>query len=362
VRNGSLTAIEQWTGIAAVAVLAVICLFIVRPFASAALWAAILSYSAWPMCARLERITGGRRSLAALVSVLLLAAMFVTPFAIVGATLRGNLSDLIVATRRLEHAIPTAAPQWLAAIPVLGQRAAEYWNNVAAGRSALLENTRKLLPTAVSIAFEGGKMLAAGTIQIALSLLIAFFFFRDGDVLAERLEVMIGRIGADTGRHLLAVAGETIDAVVRGVLGTALVQGVLAGIGFLIAGVPGAAFLGFVTFLVSVLPGGPPLVAAPAALWLYLRGWLGWAIFIMIWGLMVGAIDNVVKPLLIGRGSAAPIIIIMLGVIGGALAFGLIGVFIGPTLLAVAYTLLDEWSSGAGVQEPIAADDPPAGK
>jgi predicted PurR-regulated permease PerM len=136
--------------------------------------------------------------------------------------------------------------------------------------------------------------------------------------------------------------------VVYGVLGTAFVQAVLAGIGFWIAGVPSAPILAFITFFLSVVPMGPPLVWIPAALWLYHTGQVGWTIFLVVWGVaVVGMADNVIKPLLISKGTDMPLLWVMLGVLGGALAFGFLGVFIGPTLLAVAYALLRDWTVGS---------------
>jgi predicted PurR-regulated permease PerM len=199
---------------------------------------------------------------------------------------------------------------------------------------------------------KGGRAIAEGIFQITLSLIIAFFFYRDGHAAANRLHDTFHRIAGEPGARLLDLAGATIRAVVYGILGTSLLQGVVAAVGFAIAGVPGAVTLGFVTFLVSLIPGGPPIVAAPAAFWLYRQGFPAWAVFIMAWGLMVGAMDNVVKPLLISRGGSTPMILVMLGVLGGALAFGLIGLFLGPTLVALGYSLFEQWSvSGAENQD-----------
>jgi predicted PurR-regulated permease PerM len=144
--------------------------------------------------------------------------------------------------------------------------------------------------------------------------------------------------------------------VVYGILGTALVQAVVAGIGFLIAGVPGAGLLAMLTFFLSAVPVGPPLVWLPAALWLFHQGSTGWGIFMLIWGMGVSSLDNFVKPWLISQGSDMPFLLIFFGVIGGALAFGFIGVFIGPTLLAVGYRLVQEWFSTRG--ESATADVP----
>jgi len=145
---------------------------------------------------------------------------------------------------------------------------------------------------------------------------------------------------------LFEVAQETIDGVVYGIIGTALAQGILAGIGFIVAGVPGALLLAFVTFVLAVIPVGPPLIWIPASIWLLWQGERGWAIFMFIWGLVVvSGSDNIIKPMLISRAGETPLLLIMLGVLGGALAFGFIGLFLGPTLLAVGYALLDDWIS-----------------
>jgi predicted PurR-regulated permease PerM len=181
---------------------------------------------------------------------------------------------------------------------------------------------------------------------------MAFFFYRDGHAAANRLHVMFYRIAAEKGDRLLDLAGATTRAVVYGILGTALLQGIVAAIGFAIAGVPGAASLGFLTFILSLVPGGPLIVAAPAALWLYRENSMAWAIFIIAWGLMVGMLDNVVKPLLISRGGSTPMILVMLGVFGGAIAFGVIGMFLGPTLVALGYNLLEQWSDTDSENNP----------
>jgi predicted PurR-regulated permease PerM len=185
--------------------------------------------------------------------------------------------------------------------------------------------------------------MGAGLLRLAFSLLIAFFLFRDGTKAAEQLSAAILRIGGERGTHLLDLAGNTVRGVVYGILGTALVQAVIAGIGFVVAGVPGAAVLTLLTFFLSVVPMGPPLVWIPAACWLFYQGRTGWGIFMVIWGIGVSSIDNFVKPWLISRGSTMPFLLILFGVLGGAIAFGFIGVFLGPTLLAVGYRIMQEW-------------------
>ncbi|MDO8431636.1 MAG: AI-2E family transporter [Candidatus Binatus sp.] len=338
--------IENSIGIAALAMLALGCLLILSPFISAALWAAILCYTTWPLFAKLKGLTGERRTLSALIAMLLLSAIIVAPVAILVAKLSSSLSEIIAASQRLIHQGPPAPPEWVSSIPLVGERLASYWTLLTESSSARLAEMAKLLPAAQKIVLGGGRALGGGIFQIILSLLLVFIFYRDGEAGAERLRAVVDRIGGEQGVRLLGVAAETTRAVVYGVLGTALFQGVLAAIGFMIARVPGATLLGFITFIVATIPGGPAVVAAPAAFWLYRQGSSGWAIFIMVWGVIVGTMDNFVRPFLISRGGGTtPLILVIFGVIGGAMAFGLIGLFLGPTLLAVGYSLFEVWSA-----------------
>ena len=191
---------------------------------------------------------------------------------------------------------------------------------------------------------RAGLVLGGGLLELALSVFIAFFLFRDGVSVAGRLSTAVERIGGERGSHLLKVAGNTVRGVVYGILGTALAQAIMAGIGFLIAGVPGAALLALLTFFVSVVPViGTGLVWIPATLWLFHQGSTGWGIFMLVWGLGIANLDNVLKPWLISQGSDMPFLLIFFGVLGGALAFGFIGVFLGPTLLALGFRLVEEW-------------------
>ena len=342
------TRVELWIGGTGVVVLGLLCVLVLRPFISAALWAVILCFTTWPLFLRLEGLLGGRRTLSALIATLLLGAIIVVPVVILGATLADNVSSLISVSQKLIQEGPPSPPDWVTGIPLIGSRVAEYWNYLNQSTSVRLHELARLLPAAKKIVVWGGRALAEGIFQIGLSLLIAFFFYRDGHAAAEQLHAGLHRIARERGDRLLELAGDTIRAVVYGVLGTALLQGVVAAIGFTIAGVPGSVSLGFVTFVLSFVPGGPPIVAAPAAFWLYRQGSPAWSVFVMAWGVMVGALDNVVKPLLISRGGSTPMILVMLGVLGGALAFGVIGMFLGPTLVALGYSLLEQWSSSAG--------------
>jgi predicted PurR-regulated permease PerM len=319
------------------------CLLVLRPFVSALLWAVVLSFSAWPVYRRVLTLVRGRRTVAALLMTLAATLILLVPFLLVGFTLADSVKDLTAATRKWMEAGLPDAPTWLAKIPVVGQTATEHWQGLAGDSKKLLKELQQFIQPASAWLLSGGLKLTGGLVQLAMSILIAFFFYRDGSGLAERLKNGVDRIAGERGQRLLELAGNTVRSVVYGILGTALVQGVMAGIGFLIAGVPGAALLALLTFFLSIVPMGPPLVWIPAAIWLFQQGHTGWGIFMLVWGVGVSSVDNFVKPWLISQGSNMPFILIMFGVLGGALAFGFIGVFLGPTLLAVGYRLIQEW-------------------
>jgi predicted PurR-regulated permease PerM len=314
------------------------------PFLSAALWAIVLCFTAWPLFLRLEDLLSGRRTLSALTATLLLLVIIALPVAILGSTLAESVPSLISATQKLVQEGLPSLPDWVSRTPLIGSHISDYWNYLGNSASIRMQELTRLLPATKTIVLRGGSALARGMLQIVLSLLIAFFFFRDGQAAANRLSAAIHRIAGEQGDHLLELAGATVRAVVYGVLGTALVQGVVAAIGFAIARVPGAISLGFATFLLSLVPGGPLIVATPAAFWLYKQGSIEWAVFVVLWGTMVGMMDNLIKPAIISRGSSTPMILLMLGLFGGAMAFGVIGMFLGPTLVALGYSMLSQWS------------------
>ena len=340
--------IEKLAAIFALIVLIGGSLLVLAPFTTALLWSSILAFSSWYPYTVLARWLGNRRSLAAVICVLLAAVIVLGPFVYAGASISAHIDELSgLADRVMDHGLPPL-PEWITGLPYVGSYLQTSWDKLIHADSEMVANLRKLIAPVGHVILGAGLSIGAGLGQLALSIVLAFFFYTGGEFAVAWLRAGMRRIAGERADYLLALAGNTVKGVVYGVLGTAFVQAVLAGIGFWIAGVPGAAILGFVTFFLSVIPVGPPLVWIPAALWLYHTGSLGWAIFMVVWGVgVVSMADNVIKPLLISKGTNMPLIWVMLGVFGGALAFGFLGVFIGPTLLAVAYALLRDWTIGS---------------
>jgi predicted PurR-regulated permease PerM len=331
--------------ILALALLGAGCVLVLWPFLTALVWAAILVSTSWPAFLWLDRAVGGRRAVAAILMTLLVTVVLLGPIVAVALAMAGNASELGRAAAALVRNGLPDAPSWLAAVPVVGQPILDYWQGFAHDGHKLMAELEKLAKPAQAAALAAGGVVARGSLDMAISVFIAFFFFLHGEALASRLQVALERLAGGRATYLLGIVRGTVTGVIYGILGTGLAQGVLAAIGFAIAGVPGAVLLGVATFFLSVVPVGPPLVWGGAAIWLFQSGEAGWAAFVAAWGFfLVSTVDNVIKPFIISRGASLPFAIVFLGVLGGVLGFGVIGAFLGPTLLAVGYRLATEWT------------------
>lgn len=346
--------IEQLLALAVLVLLIMGAYLVLQPFITALLWAGLLCYATWPVLLRVNAWLKQRRGWAAALLCLAIATVVVAPFVIVGASLADNVGRLNEMVQTLlEQGLP-APPAWLAGLPLVGEKLHAFWLAAATDTSLLIEPLKRALPEMSKWLLSHGIALGNGVLQLSLSVFILFFLYRDGEALAQRMDTAMQRIGGERARTLLKLAGSTVKGVVYGILGTAIAQGILAGIGFLIAGVPGALLLGLITFFLSVVPMGPPLLWIPAAAWLYYQGEVGWAIFLVVWGAaVISSVDNFLKPYLISQGAAMPFILVLLGVLGGLVAFGFVGVFLGPTLLAVGYSLAREWTLNPAGDTPV---------
>src|SRR3954453_13417651 len=330
-------------------------LAVLRPFATAILFGAILAIAAWPLRDFLLR-RGLKRGLVATLLLLLALGVVVLPLLAVAP---GLAERLTLGASRIQGYF-TSSPQIppkLAGLPVVGERLASAWNQVliAKGdiRTVLEPYSDALRQTLVAAAGALGQSV----LQIILSLVVATFFWVSGDVLAAALRDILRRLGGEPAGATLDVAAGAVRGVAYGVVGTAIIQAVIMAIGLALAGVPGAVLLAFVTLLLALSQIGAPLIIAiwvGAAVWLFGQDQQGWGIFMIFWGLVVTVIDNFIKPFLIGVGVAMPLSLTILGVFGGFVAFGFLGLFIGPTLIAIAFTLLEAWR-GAFSTTPGAA-------
>lgn len=326
--------------------LALGCGFVLRPFFSAIAWAAILVFASWPLFRRLRQHGLGRAGAAALM-VALIAVVVVLPIAVAVPSGADDVDHLrSVLQNALQGGLP-AAPGWLARVPVVGGTLAALWNSWAADLSAAAAFFR---PYFGSIAEAGLRLLLAiadSVLGFVLALFIGFFFYLYGEAIAGRLSAIMRRIAGPRADRLIAITGRTVRGTVYGILGTAVVQGLLTFGGLWLVGMPRASLLALVAGFLSVLPIGAPLVWVPAAIWLAASGKLGWGIFLATYGVVfITGSDHLIRPYFIARGAHLPFLLTVLGVLGGALAFGLVGIFLGPVLLAIGFTLVNEFARG----------------
>ncbi len=339
------TRIDRTITLVVLAVLVGGVFLVLQPFLSAIVLAAILAATMSPMYRWLHVRLRSPGWAAALLTLLILLVV-VAPFVIVGATLAENAERMTEFTRGLIERGPPDPPAWLKELPLVGERVSAYWASFAHDGTRLLAELRRFVDPLRQFAFKGGAVVGEGLLQLTLSVLIAFFFFRDGEAILARVRGAVSRIAPTRGHRMLEVAGATTRAVVYGILGTALAQGVLMAIGLYVVGFDAAPLLGLVTFFLSPVPIGPPLVWIPAGLLLLSQGATVSGIFLLAWGLLVvSSVDNFLKPMIISRGSDLPFILVLLGIFGGVIAFGFIGVFLGPVLLALGLALIKEWAA-----------------
>lgn len=339
--------VEKALGLALLLVLAGGCILVLYPFLSAILLAIPLCVSTWPLFGRVQRLLDGRRTAAALVTTLIIAALFVAPLVALGVNLADDVARLNAAVHSaIERGLPP--PPWLENVPVVGTEAKRLWLQVSQGRAELRATLAPYLAPVRTWALQQGASLLGGTLQVALSVFLLFFLYRDGAYAEARLQEAMSRLGGWRARHVLEEGGGTIRSVVNGVVGTAVIQGILLGFSFWLAGIPGAIVLGALGVILTLMPLGLAVLWLPAALWLLSQDQTGWAIFILVWnGLFVGMLDNLLRPYLISRGAKLPTVLIFFGVLGGVVSFGIVGVFLGPVLLAVAYRLFQDWGAAA---------------
>jgi predicted PurR-regulated permease PerM len=355
---------RQYAQLAAVVSIVVGCYVVLHPFVSAILFAAVVCSATWSLHVRLRRMLWGRSVLAAVVMTLLLVVVVIGPAVLLAATLADNVTATIEAGKVIMNGGPISPPAWVRKIPLAGELLSDYWQRVASSGDSLSTQWKGLLEPAQKFLVNAGKAAGEGLLQLALASFIIFFFYRDGEALVLAMRKALDRVAGGLGKELLETIDNTVTGVVHGIFGTALAQSLLALVGFLIAGVPAAFLLAVATFFLSIIPIGPPLVWGGATVWLISDGQTGWAMFMALWGVLaISTIDNLVKPYLISRSSDLPLLLVVLGVFGGVIAFGFIGVFIGPPVLAVGLTLFQLWIArhpGEGAKEATVVAAPAA--
>jgi predicted PurR-regulated permease PerM len=342
--NGSNDLTRTMLAVLFIAGLIAASLAVLQPFLAATVWAATLVVATWPLLRWLEAAFGGRRGWAVTVMTLTLLVLVILPLSIAIAAIVRH-ADVIAS-------LPDAAsnfhlpppPAWLAGIPLIGSPAAEEWQRLSASSSG--EIAGLLRPYARTIAqWLVGAVGGLGGVIVHLFLTIGFsaVLYAKGEAAAGWCRRFGRRLAGPRGEESAILAGQAIRSVALGVVVTALAQSLVTGVGLKLAGVPQAGLLTAIALLLCIAQLGPALVVIPAIIWLFSTGATMGGVILLVVGVPAMLMDNILRPILIRRGADLPLLLILLGVIGGLVAYGLLGLFVGPVILGVAYTLLQRW-------------------
>jgi len=317
--------------------------WILRPFLPSLIWATMIVVATWPLMLQLQARLR-RRALAVTVMTGAMLVVFFAPLLLMIDTLADNTDTI----SRWIHTLTTSPipppPEWVRSIPLIGTKVADAWAAVAeAGKGELAARVAPYAANAAKwLASAAGGVGMLG-LQFLLTIVITAILYLKGETARAGLIAFGRRLTPDHGERVVLLAGQAIRAVALGVVVTALVQTVLAGIGLAVAGIPFAGLLTAVILLCCIAQIGPTIVLLPAVIWLFWEDQTGWGSALLVWTIIVGTLDNVLRPILIRKGADLSLLLIFSGVIGGLIAFGIVGLFVGPVVLAVAYTLLSQW-------------------
>ena len=340
-----------------IGILIIATFWIMRPFLPSLIWAAMIVAASWPLMLKVEKWLWGKRGLAVTAMTLVMLLIFIVPFSLAIAAIFENVDRITTWLKALETMAMPAMPPWVSSIPMFGQKLASSWQHLASGpeglSARLAPHAGKLLSWFMSQAGSVGMI----TVQFLLTVIIAAAFYAKGEVSSRGVILLARRLAGHHGEDVAYLAAQTVRGVALGVVGTALVQSIIGGFGLAICGVPAAALLTGVLFILCVAQIPPALVLAPAVIWLYYSGDNAWGTVLLVIALIVGTVDNFLRPLLIRMGADLPIFLIFAGVIGGLITFGVVGLFVGPVVLAVTYRLLEVWVVGPeALPEEIRSD------
>jgi predicted PurR-regulated permease PerM len=319
-------------------------IWILRPFLGAIVWATTIVVATWPLMLAAQGWLWGKRALAVTLMTVLLSCVLVVPLTFAIGTIVSNVDDIVVWVRSLASFKVPSVPLWIADLPLVGAKVVELWERVAA--AGIQEAAMRAAPYAGGfirwiVAQLGG--VGVLLVEFLLTVILAAAMYANGEVASARLVRFGRRLAGPGGENAVYLAGQTIRGVALGVVVTALAQTVFSGLGLMIAAVPFASVLTAAMLLLAIAQIGVVPVLGAAVAWLFWSGDTVWGTFLLIWTVFAGTMDNFLRPILIRKGADLPLLLIFAGVIGGLLAFGLIGIFVGPVVLAVAHALLNAW-------------------
>ncbi len=329
-----------------IGILIAACFWILRPFLTSIVWATIIVIATWPLLLKLQGRMWGRRGLAVAVMTVVLLLVMIVPLMLAVTAIAGKANDIADRVKSLAEFTVPPAPDWVGRIPLAGRKLAEKWQHFAdLSHEELSAQITPYAQTAIRWFISQAGSVAAVLVQFLLTVIIAAIMYAGGEKASAGIISFAVRLAGPRGEEVTVLAAKAIRSVALGIVVTALIQSAIGGTGLFISGIPGAPVLTAVAFMLCLAQIGPTLVLVPAVIWLYWKGDPFWGTVLLIFAIIAGTIDNFIRPILIKKGADLPLIMIFAGVIGGLIAFGIVGLFIGPVMLAVTYTLLKDWVS-----------------
>ena len=334
--------VEAAIRIAVIAALVAWCFVIARPFLVPVIWGAIIAITVFRGYQMLAVALGGRQSLAAVLITVLLLVVLVVPSILLGNSLVTGVNGLVDSFQSGEFSIPPP-PDSVARWPLVGEPIARFWTVASQDLGQAFRQASPLLKHVGSWLLSAAQGAGIALLQLVLAIFISGAFLAHSKAAARIAQAVAHRLAGARGLSLADVAEKTVRSVASGILGVAVIQALLAGLGFLVAGVPAAGFLTLVCLLSGVVQLGVVIVLIPTVIYLFLTAETAVAVGFLVWAIVIAPIDNILKPLLLGRGVDVPTLVIFVGAIGGFLSAGIVGLFLGAVVLALGYTLFLTW-------------------
>jgi predicted PurR-regulated permease PerM len=331
--------VAMHVGLAILLVMA--CFLILRPFILAITWGIVVAIAVYPGYQKLEGYLGGRGSLAAVLCTVVLLAMLIVPVALMAGTLIRGIQTLAARLHEGSLVLPPPPPS-VATWPIIGTSLNHVWSLASTNLTGALSSFAPQIKAAMPRLLSASAWIASTVLQFVLSILVSGVLLAKAEPGAKAARSLANRVFGDKGPEFHKLITGTIRSVTVGILGVAFVQSVFAGLGFLVGGLPGAGLWTLIFLVAAVLQMGI-VVLIPAVIYAFTITSTSKAVIFTIWCAIVGLMDNLLKPLLLGRGLGVPIAVVFLGAIGGFIALGIIGLFVGAVVLSVGYELFLTW-------------------
>ena len=326
--------------------LIVLSLWVLRPFLAPLIWAGAIVVATWPLMLTVQRALWQQRALAVAVMTVALLVLLFVPLTMAVLTVLEHAEQISGWIRQVGRWRPAEPPAWLLGLPWVGSRIGTLWHEVVAGGAdPLVSRVMPYIGTIAGRVLREAGAFGITALEFVLTIVFAAVLYAYGESAADGVRRFVRRLAGDRGEAAALLAAASVRGVAMGVVVTALVQSLLGGLGLAVAGVPAAALLTVIMFLLTIAQVGPMPVLVPAVIWLYWIDQPGWGTALLVWTAFVGTMDNFLRPWLIRKGADMPLLLVFCGVVGGLLAFGLIGLFIGPVVLVVTWRLLEAWMS-----------------